>query len=84
MTSSSGNWCSVTLIGPEVHIFSFKSESLILITLRDADKHGAVVVGVLHQDQQGLADEVVLPQVSVSQCEQQTVLPRSLETSHLT
>ena len=49
-------------------------------TLWDADKHGAVVVGVLHQDQQGLGDEVILPQVTITQGQQQTVLPRSLVT----
>ena len=51
-----------------------------IYTLWDADKHGAVVVGVLHQDQQGLGDEVILPQVTITQCQQQTVLPRRLET----
>ena len=55
---------------------------LEVITSRDADKHGAVVVGVLHQDQKGLGDEVVLAQVAVSQGEQEAVLPRRLVTTH--
>ena len=47
-------------------------------TLRDADKHGAVVVGVLDEDEEGLRDEVVLAQVAVSQGQEQAVLPRRL------
>ena len=40
------------------------------LTLWDADKHRAVVIGVLHQDQQRLGDEVVLPEVTISQGQQ--------------